>query len=510
MFAASVLWLQGSTQLSKQPINNADYSLVYNGDIFDDESKSIRGLHGDTKLFLDMFKSEDILQSLYQTNGPFAFVCLDKKNSLVYFGRDKYGRRSLLMGICGRKEIIFTSVAQKDTKYKFFEIPAMGIYIINLKTRKLVLRPWFLETHTFSTGIKKFWTGNFSIDDPICSNAMFKDFIFPTRNDLYFVVNLSNYAEESFFDAIFSSPKMMDNIMKLEGHLSRAVERRVSIQPNFCKDCLREEMPCDHPVVGILFSGGVDCAILALLADRFIEPHRPIDLINVAFSKKSSSANQYSTPDRLTGRKTLKELEMLCPQREWNFVEINVPIEELDAERTRRIADVIYPLNTILDDSLGCALWFASRGVAENYTSPCRVLLAGMGADELFGGYSHHRVVFHKEGWSGLHTSLKKDWHTLPYRNLGRDDRVVGDHGRQLRTPYLDEDVVQFLLSLDSWEKTFPSDEISQGIGPKYLLRAVAHHLGLVKTAQRKKKALQFGSKIANSKEKAHEVSPRL
>lgn len=43
------------------------------------------------------------------------------------------------------------------------------------------------------------------------------------------------------------------------------------------------------------------------------------------------------------------------------------------------ITNLIYPLNTILDESLGCALWFASRGrgtlngTTEMYTSPARV-----------------------------------------------------------------------------------------------------------------------------------------
>jgi len=36
--------------------------------------------------------------------------------------------------------------------------------------------------------------------------------------------------------------------------------------------------------------------------------------------------------------------------------------EELDEMRRKRISTLIYPLNTVLDDSLGCALWFASRG----------------------------------------------------------------------------------------------------------------------------------------------------
>lgn len=75
-----------------------------------------------------------------------------------------------------------------------------------------------------------------------------------------------------------------------------------------------------------------------------------------------------------------------------------------------------------------------------------------MGADELFGGYRKHAAAF-KEGWSKLHDILNEDWQNLPHRNLGRDDRVVSDHGRQLRTPYLDENLVEFVRKLHPWQK---------------------------------------------------------
>ena len=76
-----------------------------------------------------------------------------------------------------------------------------------------------------------------------------------------------------------------------------------------------------------------------------------------------------------------------------------------------------------------------------------------MGADELFGGYTRHRAAFQKKGWKELDEVLKEDWQNLPHRNLARDDRVVSDHGRQLRTPYLDEEVVKFTQNLNSWDK---------------------------------------------------------
>lgn len=63
------------------------------------------------------------------------------------------------------------------------------------------------------------------------------------------------------------------------------------------------------------------------------------------------------------------------------------------------------------------ALYFASRGTGtllktnpndttateeEAYTTPARVLLSGLGSDELLGGYSRHRVAFKNSGWKGL------------------------------------------------------------------------------------------------------------
>ncbi len=58
------------------------------------------------------------------------------------------------------------------------------------------------------------------------------------------------------------------------------------------------------------------------------------------------------------------------------------------------------------------ALYFAARGVGkmrsdpeaqpEPYTSLARVLLNGLGADELLGGYGRHRTAFKAGGWPAV------------------------------------------------------------------------------------------------------------
>ena len=62
--------------------------------------------------------------------------------------------------------------------------------------------------------------------------------------------------------------------------------------------------------------------------------------------------------------------------------------------------------------SLALALYFAARGIgkvrpcpgaeAEPYSSPAKVLLNGLGSDELLGGYGRHRSAFNSGGWKPL------------------------------------------------------------------------------------------------------------
>ena len=64
-----------------------------------------------------------------------------------------------------------------------------------------------------------------------------------------------------------------------------------------------------------------------------------------------------------------------------------------------------------------------------------------------------HRNTLKRDGWSSLDKELQFELRRISQRNLGRDDRIVSDHGRQLRMPYLDEDVINFLEFLPPWNK---------------------------------------------------------
>ncbi|XP_078573773.1 asparagine synthetase domain-containing protein 1-like isoform X2 [Branchiostoma floridae x Branchiostoma japonicum] len=292
--------------------------------------------------------------------------------------------------------------------------------------------------------------------------------------------------------------------------------------------------------VAILFSGGVDSMVIAALADRFVPLDEPIDLLNVAFQqkgkqhqpgKKKGSKNQrevvyddpFRVPDRITGLQGLEELVRINPSRHWNFVEVNVTLDELREKRSQHVSHLLYPLQTVLDDSIGCAIWFAARGrgrlancpdknqADQPYCSPAKVLLVGMGADEQLAGYSRHRSKFNSEGWRGLLEEVEMEVDRISSRNLGRDDRIISDHGKESRFPFLDEDVVSFLSSVPIHYKA--NLTLPRGIGEKLLLRVAARELGLSSAAVLPKRAIQFGSRIAkmeNSAEKASDRCNRL
>ncbi|XP_069839635.1 asparagine synthetase domain-containing protein 1 isoform X2 [Dendropsophus ebraccatus] len=482
-FSGHVLHLRG--QLTPQPLQDPNGNIfLWNGEIFG--GVDVPDIDNDTKVMFQYMASCDndcdIFSLLSKVQGPWAFIYYQKKTHDLWFGRDFFGRRSLLwrFGETLEEAMCLTSVAElhceaDDTQWQ--EVPASGIFKCNLslcaelKLIKLTLYPWMYivqEEHT-DKGQK------FVIDDfeRYASKITLADCriiapVTPMNRKIPESLPVSNCRAHSNRVGVDDLKMLITEVHKKNAEsfirvLSEAVRRRV-----FC-------LPREHGVltsdkenmanVAILFSGGIDSMVLAALADRHIPSKEPIDLLNVAFMMKGKNArvqkcnkyplpshqydaeaakycNPFDVPDRITGRLGLEELKTLNPNRIWNFVEINVTSEELEQMRQQRISQLIQPLDTVLDDSIGCAVWFAARGTGmlkcsgetKPYTSTSKVVLTGIGADEQLAGYSRHRIKFNRESYKGLLEELSMELGRISSRNLGRDDRVIGDHGKEARS----------------------------------------------------------------------------
>lgn len=312
-------------------------------------------------------------------------------------------------------------------------------------------------------------------------------------------------------------------IQQLESKLYQSLELRIQNipePPNYVAG--------QSAKAAVLFSGGLDCTLLARLSHEILPNDEAIDLLNVAFENPrvaaAAKANQSSPsplsiyelcPDRITGRSAHAELQKSCPGRVWRFIAINVPYAECLAHRDQ-VKRLMRPHNTEMDLSIACALYFASRGQgkattdplphtpAENtpiYKSTSRVLLSGLGADELFAGYGRHSVAFERGGFESLIAEIDLDVSRLGSRNLGRDDRVLSHWGRETRFPFLDEEFVAWVVCAPVWEKCgfgLPETEATAGIDrEKLALRLVALRQGMPRVAREKKRAIQFGARTA-------------
>lgn len=318
------------------------------------------------------------------------------------------------------------------------------------------------------------------------------------------------------------------SVVELEARLRQSLTLRIEDvpePPNYT--------PGQSAKVAVLFSGGLDCSLLARLSHEILPLHEPIDLLNVAFEnprvaaarsseQKAPSSTTLSVyeacPDRMTGRSGHAELQENCPGRVWRFVAIDIPYAETLANRDP-VRRLMRPHNTEMDLSIACALYFASRGQgtihtstdtnSAPYTTTARVLLSGLGADELFAGYGRHGVAFNRSGFAGLISEIQLDVSRLGQRNLGRDDRVLSHWGRETRFPFLDEDFVAWVLRTPVWEKcgfglagvadseTAEARAVASLDAEKMALRLVALRLGLQRVAREKKRAIQFGARTA-------------
>ncbi|XP_038210991.1 asparagine synthetase domain-containing protein CG17486 [Zerene cesonia] len=510
-FCGAVLWTQGPT-ITPQPVENEKGVLLFNGDIYDETWDT---KYSDTQIIMEKFSDcdssqEKIIQVIKSLKGPFCIIYYDKFSKVLYFTRDRIGRGSLLVHKSDHS-IVISSVLGR--KYPCIEIPACNIYKLEILSKVITRFVWdsqlknLCDFHDWIQNIELLQNlpdNEFTFNCDVEAGLNIEDDI------LIFIDEVSKKysSKEEIINQLLKQPTILQTIQKSLQLLEQSVKVRLEKHPNKCKNCLNEDIKCSHCTVGVLFSGGLDCTILAYLTDKYVPKDQPIDLINVAF--KTENCTTYDVPDRITGKISYEELKKNCKSRNWVFREVNIPKEELEKCQSTTIADLVFPRKTILDESLGSALWYSAWGQNNEDTSPCRVLLIGSGADELFGGYTRHRNVFKRQGWTGLVNELYLEWSRISYRNLARDNRVMCDHGRIPRLPYLDEDFSSYILQLKPWLRCFPSEHLGMGIGDKLLLRLLAAHLGLTQVATLPKRALQFGSRIANKKQKGSDISKNL
>lgn len=257
-----------------------------------------------------------------------------------------------------------------------------------------------------------------------------------------------------------------------------------------------------HPssnLFSILFSGGLDCTILTALSAKILPPGTTVDLLNVGFDNPRTGLKASQAPDRILARQSWEQLSITFPKINFQLIEINVPFD-IYTEARPKVIELMYPKNTEMDLSIAIAFYFASKGEGIKntynhsnkstiehdgiYNTGSKVLISGLGADELYGGYHKFSNI---KNFEDLIPELTKQINNIHERNLMRDDKVVESNGVELRYPFLSTDFINFTVS---------KIEINYKIS-KYLLREFAKFIGIGFVSKEPKRAIQLGAKSA-------------
>ncbi|KAL5987874.1 hypothetical protein ACLOJK_035630 [Asimina triloba] len=496
---------------------------------------------------------------LSKIKGPWSLIYWQARSKTIWFGRDAFGRRSLLVhwptsddprfllssvscmgstATCDNFELKADSEAAEGTSALDYwrELPC-GIYSIHLDAAKAIS---LSIVHNVVGQVRQHeWTDQLLkglIKWERCSlEHKSEDFIGSSKNAII--------PPEMFFtnkgSIRYPVPLPAQKVLVA---LRESVMRRTT-ENKICQANLHKTREGNLVPVAVLFSGGLDSIILAALLDQCLDSTYEIDLLNVSFAGQLA-------PDRITAQVGIRELQRVAPSRRWRLVEIDADLSSLISE-TKHVTTLIYPARTYMngkfvpsghlpwaiplgmqstsdiadtfgntfvydlwmakDLNIGMALWLAAGGDGwvdeeicnhhqkdirrHKYKSEAKILLVGAGADEQCAGYSRHRTKYRLGGWVALEEEMKLDMQRIWKRNLGRDDRCISDNGKEARFPFLDEDVIRTLLEI-------PLPDIAEldqplGKGDKKILREVSQLLGLGEAAVLPKRAIQFGSRIA-------------
>jgi asparagine synthase (glutamine-hydrolysing) len=295
----------------------------------------------------------------------------------------------------------------------------------------------------FATNRKALW--KLGIETPLS---------FPPGNLAF--VNKDGFKFKPIKTLSYTEPKpipMGDAAKTLQALLEQSVQRRVQ--------GLKE--------VAVAFSGGLDSSLVAFLASKC---GVKVSLLHVSLE------NQEETEDAIKAAEALNL-----------FLQVDL-FKDSDVEKSLpKVVELIEEADPI-KASIGVPFYWVAEKAAE---AGFKVMLAGQGADELFGGYQRYVNECCKDGSEKVRKTMFNDVVRIHESNLERDSKITSFHDVELRVPFGSFDLAEFALGLPVELKIENKTDTLR----KLVLRKMALNVGLPNLMTEKpKKAMQYSTGI--------------
>jgi asparagine synthase (glutamine-hydrolysing) len=221
--------------------------------------------------------------------------------------------------------------------------------------------------------------------------------------------------------------------------------------------------------VAVAFSGGLDSSIIAFLAKK---TNANTHLIHVSLENQ---------PETEYAKRTAEELKL----------PIHVHLfKEDDAMRVLPKVLWLIEESDPIKTSIGIPIYWTAEKAAE---MKFKVMLAGQGADEFFGGYRRYVDYYLQYGAKKTREYISRDIVTIHETNLERDFKICNFHNVELRLPFVNYEIAKLAMDLPINLKI----EIQLDGLRKLVLRQAAKNLGLPDSVLEKpKKAIQYTTGI--------------
>ena len=348
------------SEKANQPFEKEGLVIIYNGEIYNypelrkelKENRRINFItHSDTEVILELYRIHGV-NCLHLLRGMYAFAIVDIQKKSLFLARDPFGI----------KPLFYTSQGKKFA------------FASELKT--LIFSPDFnkkINTYALAGSMNYLWVpGN--------------DCIFSGCNKL---------PAGSFLNADYNGNIEIQQYYQPDTHTEDFDEEElIDLLDHQISDSVNKHMVSDVPVSAFL-SGGLDSSLISVLARKI----GALTTYTIKFADKDKKAEQMPD-DSLFARKVAKKFDL-------DHHEI-----EISPEITRELPHLIYHLDEPLGDPAAINTYLICKAAKENGS---KVLLSGMGADELFFGYRRQKALL----WA------------LKYRNIPKSIKQIVSSGLQ-------------------------------------------------------------------------------